>query len=66
MSVKAYRKIVLTSRGDVLSADAFGPADPGLARLAAGRLAAEHTPDGVTVDGALSLEMCRRSFPATD
>ncbi len=32
-------------------------------RLTAGRLAPEHTPDGVTVDGPLSLDDLRKVFP---
>lgn len=32
-------------------------------RLASGRLAPEHTPDGVTVTGAISLDDLRRIFP---
>jgi len=34
-----------------------------LIRLTAGRLAPEHTPDGVTVDGAISLDDLRKLFP---
>lgn len=56
--MKAYRKIVLTYRREVLSAGAFGRCGPGLARLAA-----EHTPNRVTVDGALSLDDLRQAFP---
>jgi len=33
------------------------------ARLTAGRLAPEHTPDGMTVDGAISLDELRNVFP---
>ena len=32
-------------------------------RLIAGRLAPEHTPHGVTVDGAISLDDLRKVFP---
>ena len=58
MSVKAYRKIVLTSRRDVLFSGSVWSVRTGLARLAA-----EHMPDGVTVDGALGLDDLRRVFP---